>query len=73
MSLKQNIKPEVQEAFIELSMALEPERLYQDGERTKEEAEKAQHEIEIIWKHLEKVHQIKVSLEQAEEWAWSKY
>ena len=73
MSLKQNMKPEVKEAFIELSMALEPERLYQDGERTQAEAAKAQKEIEIIWKHLEKVHQVKVSEEEAEKWAWENY
>jgi len=64
------MKPEVKEAFIQLSMALEPERLHQDGERTQEEAENAKHEIETIWKHLEKVHQVKVSLEEAEKWAW---
>ena len=73
MSLLINIKPEVKEAFIELSMALEPERLYQDGERTQEEAAKAQHEIEIVWRHLEKVHQVKVSQEEAEKWAWDNY
>jgi hypothetical protein len=64
--------PEIKEAFIELSMALEPERLYQDGERTQEEVDAALKEINSIWKHLEKVHQVEVSFEEAEQWSWNR-
>jgi len=64
------VKPEVKEAFIELAMMLEPERLYQDGERTQEEVDAAFKEINILWNHLEKVHQVNVTQDEAERWAW---
>ena len=73
MSLNQNIDNELKEAFVALVMALEPESLYQDCERTQEEADAAKDEIETVWKHLEKVHQVEVSQEEAEKWAWDNY
>ena len=68
----QNINPNVKGAFIQLSLSLEPEMLFQDGERSQTQVEKARKEIDILWKRLELVHNVTVSLEQAEQWAWEK-
>jgi len=60
------------EAFIELSLALEPEILTQDGERTQKEIEEALKFIDITWRHLEKTFKVSVSRELAEQWSYSR-
>ena len=52
--------------FYDLSMRLEPENLYEDGELTQEEAQEKAEELMVQWRDLEKECCEKVSYEDAQ-------
>ena len=59
---------EIKEEFIELALALEPERLYQDGERSKEDVEIVFKELNDSWNMIERKYQVTVTPEEALSW-----
>ncbi len=73
MSGLNNLPKDVIERFINLSLRLEPERLYQDGERSRLEAEAEANEIYSQWSELEKTYQISVSQEEVEDIMWANF
>ena len=66
------MKKEIEDEFIQLALALEPERLYQDGEASQEEANEMARKIQARWSTLEKLHGKPVSLEKIEAIAWNR-
>jgi len=61
---------QLKEQFFEIILALEPERLYQDGERSHVAAEKERKRLLKKWKQLEETYGKKVSFEEMESALW---
>jgi len=60
----------IKDQFIELVLALEPERLQQDGEASDEEIQFSLKNIKNKWETLQNKYQVNVTLDMAEQWAW---
>ena len=60
----------VKTQFANLVSRTEPENLYQDGERSHEEAQEILNDIDMEWKSLEKTYSVSVSSDEAEDYLW---
>ena len=63
---------DVMDAFFDLAMQMEPERLYCDGERSKKDAMAALAIIKKTWAKLEAKVGVKVTVEEAAAYGWNK-
>ena len=73
MSVFSNLPTEVKKLFSNLYLALEPENLYQDGERSHKEADAEADRIFLEWRKLEKRHNVSVELHDVEDEIFSVY